>query len=139
MNPADMMAPIAGIVAIVMIFAIPILAIVTTMVLLLVAIKNRNRERMKMIEQGIMPPPATSRRTGNFYALLITGAVMFALGIGLFVASLLSGSSDIEGGLIFGLIGLALLLCFVFIRVVKKRKQVSTEIDDSDSLPPATS
>jgi len=134
MDPSSVLESATGIIAIVMIFGLPVVAILATMAIVLVAVRHRSRERMKMIEQGILPPPSKRTRSGNFYGLLITGAVMFAFGIGMFLLSILSDEGEMEPALIFGTIGLALLGCFVFIRANKRKKE---QLAAAEPLPPA--
>lgn len=122
-DPSSILESATGIVAIVMIFGLPIVAILTTLAIVLVVTRHRHRERMKMIEQGIMPPPPTRTRSGNFYALLITGAILFAFGLGMFLVGVLTDEGELEPGLVFGTVGLALLVCFFFIRANRRRKE----------------
>jgi hypothetical protein len=124
---------ITGIVAIVMIFGLPIIAILATLIIVMAASRSRHRERMKMIEQGIVPPAPARRRTGNYYALLITGAILFAFGLGMGLVSLISEEAELEPGFIFGSVGLAMLVCFVIIRALNKRRQQEPEHRE---LPP---
>ncbi len=138
MNPASFMSSLTGVVSVIMVFSIPILAIVAAMVLILVGIKNHSRERMKMIEQGMMPPPPKKQTGGNYYGLLICGAILLAFGLALFVAELVSHGNDFEGGLIFGLIGLALLACFILIRSVRKKEKALSERQYPEDPPPST-
>lgn len=114
---------ITGIVAIVMIFGLPIIAILATLVIVMAASRARHRERMKMIEQGIVPPAPARRRAGNYYPLLITGAVFFTFGLGMGLVSLVSDEAELEPGFIFGSVGLGLLVTFIIIRVMNRRQQ----------------
>jgi hypothetical protein len=125
---------ITGVVAIVMIFGLPIIAIVGAVILILAVSQKRHKERMKMIEQGMMPAPSR-RRTGNFYALIITGAIMLAFGLALFIPALV-GDGDIEGGLIFGLVGLAMILVYAYLRSLRSRE--ARRDDPPPAVPPQT-
>jgi hypothetical protein len=121
-----------GVVAVVLIFGLPIVAVVGAFVVAIVASQKRHRERMKMIEQGMIPPPQ-HRRTGNFYALLIVGTIMFAFGLALLIGQLAGNSGDLEGGLIFGFVGLAMVASYAYLRVIRKK-----ELPPPDSpQPPA--
>jgi hypothetical protein len=105
-----------------------------TVAVILTIARNRHRERMKMIEQGIVPPAALSRRTGNFYSLLIVGAVVFALGTGLLVAGLVNGKPVSGPGTVFGLAGLAMVACFVVVRKLNPPRR--QEPDQAATSPP---
>jgi len=136
MNPASVINSFTGVVAVVMVFAIPLMAIIATLAIVFAAINRRHRERMKMIEQGMMPAPP-KKRTGNYYALLITGAVLLAFGLGLFVAALASDAGDFEAGLIFGFVGLGLLASFVIIRIMRrKERQAQNDVPQENPIGP---
>jgi hypothetical protein len=124
-----------GVVAVILIFGIPILAIIATLAIVLGALKYRHRQRMRMIEQGMMPAPPKARK-GNWYALLISGSILFAFGIGMFLVGALTDEAEMEPGLVFGCIGLAMLACFVVIRVLnKKRRETEQHAGDTDTVP----
>jgi hypothetical protein len=74
---------IVAVIAIICIFAVPFAAIA---ILGVKAMRNRNMERMWLINQGIIPPdkPA-SQRTPNRLVSLRNGILLVALGIGLVV------------------------------------------------------
>lgn len=133
MNPTSIMNSLTGVTAIVMIFGLPIVAVVGAFVVAVVISGKRHRERMKMIEQGMMPPPHR-RHTGNFYALLIIGAIFFAFGLALIFGQVAQRGNDFTGGFIFGFIGLAMLACFAIIRLVRKNEPP----DKADPFPPAS-
>ena len=134
MNPSTIMNSFTGVLAVALIFGLPIVAVVGAFVVALVASQKKHRERMKMIEQGMMPP-LHHRHTGNFYALLIVGAIMFAFGLALFAAELASRGNDFQGGFIFGFIGLAMLACFAIIRVARKNEPPD-KLDSGKPEPP---
>jgi drug/metabolite transporter (DMT)-like permease len=126
-----------GMAIVAIVFAPTIIAIIATMAIILAVVNRRHKERMKMIEQGMMPPPPRKPK-GNYNGLMITGAIFFAFGLALFVAELARGKVS-EGGLIFGFIGLAMLGCFATIRA--GRKNDPSDVGDSGrseppSLPP---
>ena len=133
MNPADVMNSFTGAVAVILIFGIPILGIIATLAIVLGALKYRHRQRMKMIEQGMMPAPPKARK-GNWYALLITGSILFAFGFGMFMVGVLTDEGEMEPGLVFGCVGLAMLVCFIVIRALnKKRREATPRAVDADT------
>lgn len=120
MGPEGFLDSFAGIVAVTGLFATPIISILILAIILTTGMNKRHIERMKMIEAGLIPP--APRRSHNWYPLLITGAILLAFGLALFIAGLRSGDDGVEPGLIFGLTGLAMLGCFAYIR--RTRPQV---------------
>ncbi|MCX6842393.1 MAG: hypothetical protein NTX53_08960 [candidate division WOR-3 bacterium] len=135
MNPSAFLNTFTGIFAIAMVFAVPIISVIAAMAIILAVVNRRHRERMKMIEQGMMPPPPRKQK-GNYYGLLITGAIFLAFGLALFVAELAGGGKVDEGGLIFGFIGLAMLACFAIIRVARKNEPADKTDSGKPELPP---
>lgn len=133
MDPSSILGSFTGVVAVAMIFGLPIVAVVGAFVIAIVASQKKHRERMKMIEQGLVPPER-HRRTGNFYVLLILGAILFAFGLALTCAELASRGGDLQGGFIFAFVGLALLVCFVVVRVLR-RKEPSATAGPTDPKP----
>ncbi len=121
MDPSSFFSSITGIVVVAIVFAVPIISVIAAMAIIMAVVGRRHKERMKMIEQGMMPPPPRKQK-GNYYGLMITGAIFFAFGLALFVAELAGGGKVDEGGLIFGFIGLAMLACFAIIRVARKNE-----------------
>ena len=120
MDPASVLNSVTGVVAVTLIFGIPILAIIATLVIVFAAINRSHRERMKMIEQG-MVPALPKRCSGNYYALLITGATFLAFGLAMLVLSLVSTAGEWEPALIFGFVGAALLVCWGVIRRLNRK------------------
>jgi preprotein translocase subunit YajC len=135
MDPSSFMSSFTGILAVAMSLGIPVLAIIATMAIIMAVIRTRNRERMKMIEQGILPPPA-KKKTGNYYTLLVWGAILLAFGLAMSVAELVVHDGTIIAGLIFSFIGLAMLVCFIIIRTLRKKDQAAPEPTE-DEEPPA--
>jgi hypothetical protein len=138
MDPSSVIHSFTGVVAVVMIFGIPIITTILIAVVILSIAQKRHRERMKMIEQGMIPPPPRKPR-GNYYGLLIAGAVILAFGLALLVGEIASRGNDIEGGLIFSFVGAALLIAFVVIRMNRKNEPAATEPGKEtphDSTPP---
>ena len=77
---------LTGIFAIISIFALPM---ITAMVLILKKLNSTHKERMGLIEQGIIPPNQTKRKsTPNRYRSLRNGVILIALGIGIIVGFL---------------------------------------------------
>jgi hypothetical protein len=131
-DPANFVNSVTGIVVVAMVFAVPIIAIIATMAIIMAVVGRRHKERMKMIEQGMMPPPPRKQK-GNYYGLMITGAIFFAFGLALFLGELAGKSNDFGGGFIFGFIGLGMLACFAIIRIARKNEPANK----TDTYPPA--
>jgi preprotein translocase subunit YajC len=129
MNPSAFLNSFTGLAAVVLIFLPATLVVIALLALFLALINRRHKERMKMIEQGMVPAPPP-KRTGNYYPLLIVGSIFTAFGLALFCTELVSRGGDFEGGVIFGFIGLAQIACFIIIRLMRKR--------DNASLPPTS-
>jgi len=104
------------------------------MAIVLAVVNRRHRERMKMIEQGMMPPPPRKQK-GNYYGLMITGAIFFAFGLALFAGELADKGNDFGGGFVFGFVGLAMLACFAIIRVARKNEPAG-KTDACQPAPP---
>jgi hypothetical protein len=128
MDLSTFFGSVTGIVIVAIIFAVPILSIIAVLAIILAVVNRRHRERMKMIEQGMMPAPPP-KRTGNYYPLLIVGSIFTAFGLALLGAALASHDGDLEGGFIFGFIGIAQIVCFVIIRMIRRHENAG--------LPPA--
>ena len=131
MNPSAFLNTFTGIFAIAAVFAVPIISVIAVMAIVLSVVNRRHRERMKMIEQGMMPPPPRKQK-GNYNGLLIAGAILFAFGLALFAGELASRGNDFTGGFIFGFIGLAMLACFAIIRAARKNEPA----DKTDACQP---
>jgi len=134
-DPSSFLNSVTGIVVVAIVFAVPIISVIAAMAIVLAVVNRRHKERMKMIEQGMMPPPPRKQK-GNYYGLLITGAIFFAFGLALFSAGLASQGNDFEGGFIFGFIGLAMLACFAIIRVARKSEPADGTDTGKPPLPP---
>jgi drug/metabolite transporter (DMT)-like permease len=130
-NPSAYLNTFTGIFAIAMVFAVPIISVITVLAIVLAVVNRRHKERMKMIEQGMMPPPPRKQK-GNHNGLLITGAIFFAFGLALVAGELASRGNDFKGGFIFAFIGLAMLACFAIIRAARKNEPA----DNTDSFQP---
>ena len=134
MNPSAYLNTFTGIFAIAMVFAVPIISVIAVLAIVLSVVNRRHKERMKMIEQGMMPPPPRKQK-GSYHGLLITGAIFSAFGLALVAGELASRGNDLKGGFIFAFIGLALLACFAIIRVAQK-KEPADKPDSGKSAPP---
>ncbi len=126
MDPASIMSSVTGVVAVVMIFGIPIITTILIAAVILSVAGKKHKERMKMIEQGMIPPPPRKRK-GNYYGLLISGAVIAAFGLALLVGELAARGGDLEGGLLFTFVGAALLITFIIIRMMRKNEPCEPE------------
>lgn len=82
------MDELIGLVAVICIFGLPIIA---GIVLGLKAMKNSNEERMGLINQGIIPPETTKKKSEpNKFVSLRNGIVLISLGVGIIVGFLCS-------------------------------------------------
>lgn len=82
------MGELVGLVAVICIFGLPLIA---GIVLGLRAMKNRNQERMGLINQGIIPPDTPKKKSDpNKMVSLRNGIVLISLGIGIIVGFLCS-------------------------------------------------
>ena len=80
------METLVAVISIISIFALPI---ITALILIFKKISSTHKERMGLIEQGIIPPNQSKRkRTPNRYVSLRNGIVLIALGIGVIVGFL---------------------------------------------------
>ena len=131
MNPSAFLNTFTGIFAIAMVFAVPIISVIAVLAIVLAVVNRRHKERMKMIEQGMMPPPPRQQK-GSYNGLLITGAIFSAFGLALVAGELASRGNDFTGGFIFGFIGLAIIACFAIIRTARKNEPA----DKTESFPP---
>ena len=76
-------------VAVVAVFSIFALPLITAMVLILKKLSSTHKERMGLIQQGIIPPNEPKRKsTPNRYRSLRNGIILIALGIGIIVGFL---------------------------------------------------
>ena len=99
MDPSSVINSFTGVVAVVMIFGIPIVTTIVIAAVILSVAGKRHKERMKMIEQGMVPPPPRKQQ-GSYYGLLIAGAIIFAFGLALLVGEIASRGDDLTGGYI---------------------------------------
>jgi len=134
-DPSNFVNSVTGIVVVAIVFAVPIIAVIALMAIVLSVVNRRHKERMKMIEQGMMPPRPRKQK-GNYYGLLITGSIFFAFGLALFAGELAGEAKDFTGGFIFGFIGLAMLACFAIIRVARKNEPADMPNSGSPEPPP---
>jgi len=136
LNPAAFFDSVTGMVVVAIIFAVPILAVVGALAVTLSLVNRHHKERMKMIEQGMFPPPPAKPK-GTYNGLLITGAILLAFGLALLAGELAGKAKDFTGGFIFGFIGLAMLACFAIIRGSKKARPDENN-DAGTAVPPKT-
>ncbi len=138
MDPSEVLNSMTDVVAVVMIFGIPIITTALIAAVVLSVAGKRHKERMKMIEQGMMPPPPPRKAQG--YALLGWGAVSAAVGLALLVAELVSGSlKDLEGGFIFLFVGAALIIVWLIRYNAQQGEPVADQSSRSASQPPPSS
>lgn len=135
MSPTDVLGPAVGGLVVFMVFAVPIVTIIAVMAVIMTLSTKRHRERMKMIEQGLVPaPPKKTRRS---YALLGWGAVLLAFGLAMTVGMLVSGSPDeLTPGLMFGFIGLAMIIVHYVIASQRRREEPPDTNGRTDNPPP---
>ena len=82
----DGMESLIAIIAVLSIFALPVIAAV---VLIFKKINSTHKERIGMIQQGIIPPNEPKRKSSpNRYRSLRNGVILIALGIGIIVGFL---------------------------------------------------
>ena len=80
------MKDLAGIIAIISIISLFALPLIVALVLIFKKINSTHKERMGMIQQGIIPPNVAKRkRTTNRYVSLRNGFVLVGTGIGITV------------------------------------------------------
>lgn len=94
MNAAEL-GVLIPIIAIISIFALPI---ITALILIFKKISSTHKERMGLIEQGIIPPEESNKkreRTPNRYVSLRNGIVLIFLGVGLIVGFLITSNLSI--------------------------------------------
>ncbi|WP_436414483.1 DUF6249 domain-containing protein [Petrimonas sp.] len=97
------MNDVAGIIAILSAVALPI---ATGLVIGLTSVKNQHRERMGLINQGIIPPERMKKKANpNRFVSLRNGIVLIALGIGVIVGFLCSENLTIAQDNEFWIIG----------------------------------
>lgn len=97
---------ITAIVAILVVFAVPIVLIVMFFVFIFRLIKTKHEEKIAMIEHGLTEAP--SGKGG--IALLVTGLVFTAIGLALVIGLPIAGAGDkIVGGLVPLFVGLGLI------------------------------
>lgn len=91
----DFLEGIAGIVAIVMVFGIPMLAIY----LGIYNTKMKSRENMELIKQGIIPPqPERMKPAPNKYRSLRNGFLCIGIGLGIIAGLIIYNNSSLDLG-----------------------------------------
>ena len=85
---ADVLDSLVAVVAVLSIFALPL---IVALIILVKKIGSSHRERLGLIEQGIIPPNESKRKSNpNRYRSLRNGVILIALGIGILVSFLLN-------------------------------------------------
>lgn len=129
------MQDLEGIVAILAILVAIGLPVVAALMIGLESIKSKHRERMGLINQGIIPPDTAKLRSNpNRFVSLRNGIVLISLGIGLPIGLISSNrfaSSDTQSFYIMAssvvlFIGIGYLLYFI---VTRKLQSGELDID----------
>lgn len=126
------MDELIGLVAVICIFGLPIIA---GIVLGLKAMKNRNEERMGLINQGIIPPDAPKKKSDpNKLVSLRNGIVLISLGIGIIVGFLCSEYLVIGHGNEFWVTGASVVFFLgigylIYFLLIQKMPMVRQEAD----------
>ena len=98
---------------------VPVIAIITTiglpivtgLVLGIILMKNKHKERMGLINQGIIPPDRPKRKPiPNRLVSLRNGIILLSIGIGLSVGLLLGRYMSIDEEYIFWVVSASILL-----------------------------
>jgi hypothetical protein len=134
MDATKFLDSFGGIVAVIMIFAVPIVTVSVIAGIIMSLAGKRHKERMRMIEAGLVPPNPS--RPGGRYGMLVFGAIMLAFGLALLIGELTKSSGDLQGGLIFFFVGVALVGSFAWIRS-KQRTEAPPEPPSSPPSRPA--
>lgn len=103
---------------------IPIIAILSTFGtmfgLVFYYLYTRNKQRLAMLEKGVDPKTFCPKPTANKYASLKWSLLLIGIALGLFFASVLDKSTDLEEGAQFAMVllfgGLGLLGYYFIIR-----------------------
>ena len=138
MEVAGVLALFIPIIAILSSVALPI---VVAWILVLKKITSIHKERMGMIQQGIIPPNESKRKsTPNRYVTLRNGTLFIALGIGLVVGVL--GNQQLGYGDIYAIlfvtastvffIGIGYLVFFLITKNVKEYNRIDVDRDLED-------
>ncbi len=117
------------------------LPIVVAWILILKKINVTHKERMGLIQQGIIPPNEPKRKsTPNRYVTLRNGTIFIALGIGLIVGVL--GTQELGYGDVYAMLfvtastvfflGIGYLLFFLITKNVKEYNRIDLDRDLED-------
>ena len=135
------MKELAGIIAIISIFALPM---ITALVLILKRINSTHKERMELIKQGIIPPNEPKQKpkqsTPNRYVSLRNGIILIMLGVGFIVGFvgikyLVIGEDNpflFLAASIVLFLGIGFLVFFLITRNVKEYNSLDTNSDFED-------
>ena len=132
------MNDLEGVIAIISIFALPV---ITALVLIFKKLNSTHKERMSLIQQGIIPPNQTKRKSvPNRYRSLRNGIILIALGIGIIVGFigtnyLVIGEDNpflfVIASTVFFL-GIGYTVFFIVTRNVKSYKSLDIDNDFED-------
>ena len=103
---------------------IPIIGMITTFGttfgLVFYYLHTRNKQRLAMLEKGVDPKNFCSKPTSNKYASLKWSLLLIGVAIGLFFASVIDKTTDLEEGAQFAMVllfgGLGLLTYYFIVR-----------------------
>ena len=132
------MNDLEGVIAIISIFALPV---ITALVLIFKKLNSTHKERMSLIQQGIIPPNQTKQKSvPNRYRSLRNGIILIALGIGIIVGFigtnyLVIGEDNpflfVIASTVFFL-GIGYTVFFIVTRNVKSYKSLDIDNDFED-------
>lgn len=128
------MNDVAGIIAILSAVALPI---ATGLVIGLTSVKNQHRERMGLINQGIIPPEGMKKKANpNRFVSLRNGIVLIALGIGVIVGFLCSENLAIAQDNEFWIIGASVVfflgLGYLVYFLVTQKMPINQQKEETD-------
>jgi len=106
------------------------------------AIYTKHRERMRLIEKGVTPEEArkyfnvTERRYRNNYSALKFGIILLFLGMGIFLANILSEVYNFGDGVLIGLVilfvGAAYLIYYAIVSRATKISSGNTTVSEKN-------
>ena len=128
------MGDLIGLVAVICIFGLPIIA---GIILGMQALKNRNEERMGLINQGIIPPDSPKRKSNpNRFVALRNGILLISIGVGVIVGFLCSEYLIIGRGNEFWITGASIVffmgIGFLIYFVVSQKMHHAVHQEDND-------
>jgi len=125
---------------------VPVIAIIFTFgipgLIIFWAIYTKHRERMRLIEKGVTPEEArkyfniTERRYRNNYSSLKFGIILLFLGLGIFLANILSDVYNFSDGVLFGIVllfaGAAYLVYYAIISRAMKNSPENKTVSEKN-------